>query len=927
MRSPSRPTPVRPVITAVVCCLVLFVMAYPGAAESSVNLPGKNLGWPFGQPSYTVPDGYHSHFALGQELMQSGDLEGAAREFLECIRLFEPYVAQRERQGDYQDTLMMEVYFRPLATACLNLGHALRSMDRLDTAIELFTGAADLAPGFVPAQEALGRALIEKGQNMRVKPTGESKLLSLPKPTEKELNLYRSAIAHLYVATQLEPDNAGVRVALSEGLRHWGVLDGALTHARRAVAIAPTDPNAQYTLGLAYAALGQSQAATDAYRQALKVSLSQPADFQAKVQNSLAQALSALGNFDDAVAAYKKAVSLDPKNAAYQNNLGAALRVVGKSQESTTPLAEATVLDPGGGVYHANLAAASMDIGQINEAIQSYRKVLRLDATDSKIHHQIGNALRQRGQLTNAINTCATVREMEITDDTVEGALALIAVHYLSGHRLSLVDAMDPRAYDVIPRLVFSPDRWAAMKAELRRQWANLDERPLYGTTRLELQRRILDFDAVEPVVVPLMTRFAKVIEVNAAGLNASVPLELPENLATMAAKDSSLAASIHSLSPETRRAIVGVSQVLRQLGDSREAIAELSWASRLDPKNAYVLVDWGLALMDAGDNVQALAKFRQAARLAPDMPQAHFNGGVALGRMGQVSQAVDAWQRAMDMGMNDAQINNFMGIARLQETELDYAFSMFRHAAQLDPGYAPSQYYLGIASALQLSASPITSAVLDDARLATRIGRGHYRVRGEFIKSDAFANAMQLIARADSLDPDRKLDYYATGVVLALHDPALSDNKGVDIVHMPTRIRGLELGWAEVTNNVAVCSVLKGDLDKAEALLRTAVEDEPDCAVAHWNLGRVLMAKKLEGEGLQELDTAARLARTQGLPYEFQIAPVMPAPAPIAAAPAGGITTPEGTAAAPAAAGSRGCGGWTPMDGLLEAFRAKAYF
>ena len=86
--------------------------------------------------------------------------------------------------------------------------------------------------------------------------------------------------------------------------------------------------------------------------------------------------------------------------------------------------------------------------------------------------------------------------------------------------------------------------------------------------------------------------------------------------------------ASIHSLSPETRRAIVGVSQVLRQLGDSREAIAELSWASRLDPKNAYVLVDWGLALMDAGDNVQALAKFRQAARLAPDMPQAMYRLG-----------------------------------------------------------------------------------------------------------------------------------------------------------------------------------------------------------------------------------------------------------------------------------------------------------
>src|SRR4030095_14211891 len=54
----------------------------------------------------------------------------------------------------------------------------------------------------------------------------------------------------------------------------------------------------------------------------------------------------AAGRFDEAAAAYRRALALSPRNAALQHNLGVALAADGRSDEAAVLLRQAAAMDP-----------------------------------------------------------------------------------------------------------------------------------------------------------------------------------------------------------------------------------------------------------------------------------------------------------------------------------------------------------------------------------------------------------------------------------------------------------------------------------------------------------------------------------------------------------------------------------------------------
>lgn len=867
----------------------LFMGTGPSVwAQDAPASPNAKLdGWitNFGQPSYAVPDLYHSHMEQGNALMLKGDLEGAAGEYLECVRLIKPYLSASKQRGDYRDRQLMAAYTRPLAQILVSLGHALRKLGRLESAIELYTNAADTDPSFIPAHESLGTALTDLGLAHHARRlAGYRGIGDLP-PDETELSLYRQAIVHLHTARQMEPESASVRLALSIALRLWGDLQRAVVQAREGLDRDPQNSELHYHLGLALVRQGTTATLTEAvdhFREAAKLASNEPPQYQAEIQNALGLSLAGLGQFDDAVQAYAKAVELDPNAGVYRNNLGTALRAAGKPlSEPIAAHAAATILEPADLQFLLNLATNQREAGDLRSAAMAYRKALRVNSRDAEIHHQLGLTLHRSSDPDRAIQGFRSLMDRPLDDDAMRAALAVIAVHFLRNQRLSMVDAMDPRSYEVVPRLRVDPNPWPALRREVGRFWSQLDLRPLWGEARIDLQDMMLDFRNSEATILRYGRRYEKALELRSAGARAYVPLALPEELVQTLAADNPLAANLEGLSPEVRRSTVAVAMALQQRDDLAEAIAELRWARQRNPRSAHIANNLGKALFDAGQVPQALAQYEAAVRLDRSIPEVHFNRGVALGHLKQMSQAVRSWKQALSMGMEDARLYSYIGLAHLQNTELDLAKSLFLKAIVADETFAPAHYYLGLTEALAQPASPITGAVLQSRRVKTPLGRRHYDVRAEFIKLSNLNAAIAELKRAEELDPERRQMYYYTGVELALQDPSLSQLQGMDVIHCVTRVRGLMPDWAVVTNNMAVLCALDGDLDKAQSLLRTAVRDEPMYAMAHWNLGRVLILNKQEAEGKQELWRAATLARQQRLPYYFDAEPpVVPQPA-----------------------------------------------
>ena len=367
MRLPSRLCHATRLSLAVVGSFMLMLAVLPSFAQGTKDNGIIN----FGQPSFTLPDTYQAHFALGQEAMQKGDLDKAIVEFSECVRIFKPYMGISKADISFDKRMADDLFFQPLSNTLVNLGHALRQNNNLDKAIETYTMAADVCPGCVAAHSSLGSALIAKAGALQASAVAAHFPQGNPGLSDEQSNLYRTAIAHLHVARQLDPQEASSYINLSRALLRWGMRDGAVRQARSAVDLAKDDPEAYLVLGEAMLSVSQLPAAADAFKRAASLSTGNSASYQAVIQNNIGTVASASGDWAAALEAYKKAAELDPSCADYANNAGVMLRNLGEKGWADTALRGAVTLNPASVEQYMNLAAALRDKGDFKGAAEA----------------------------------------------------------------------------------------------------------------------------------------------------------------------------------------------------------------------------------------------------------------------------------------------------------------------------------------------------------------------------------------------------------------------------------------------------------------------------------------------------------------------------------------------------------------------------
>jgi Flp pilus assembly protein TadD len=149
-------------------------------------------------------------------------------------------------------------------------------------------------------------------------------------------------------------------------------------------------------------------AAIACYRKAIELD---PKD--AVAHGTLGNALLAKGQVDEAIASYRNAIELDPKNAKAHVNLGAALFHKGQVDEAIACCRKAIELDPKNAMFHNNLGFALERKGQLDGAIASFRKVVELAPKDAHTHYNLGNLLRKKGQLDEAIASYRKALELD----------------------------------------------------------------------------------------------------------------------------------------------------------------------------------------------------------------------------------------------------------------------------------------------------------------------------------------------------------------------------------------------------------------------------------------------------------------------------------------------------------------------------------
>ena len=97
--------------------------------------------------------------------------------------------------------------------------------------------------------------------------------------------------------------------------------------------------------------------------------------------------------FEEAAAARREALRMDPGNAAAHAELGNALSWLGLREDAVAAYREALRIDPADAAAHVGLGDALNGLGRHEEAAAARREALRMDPGNAAAHVGLGNAL------------------------------------------------------------------------------------------------------------------------------------------------------------------------------------------------------------------------------------------------------------------------------------------------------------------------------------------------------------------------------------------------------------------------------------------------------------------------------------------------------------------------------------------------------
>jgi protein O-GlcNAc transferase len=151
-----------------------------------------------------------------------------------------------------------------------------------------------------------------------------------------------------------------------------------------------------------------------------------PADSprHARAWAALGDQLYGQGRMDDAQAAYRAALAVDPDNADALNNLGGLLAAAKHHAEAEPLIARAVTLRPGFTEAWRNLGNVYAETQRSAEAIDAYTRAVEIDPSLTQTHELLGGLLMRASEMDASV---ASMRRAVASDPTNESAHADLA--------------------------------------------------------------------------------------------------------------------------------------------------------------------------------------------------------------------------------------------------------------------------------------------------------------------------------------------------------------------------------------------------------------------------------------------------------------------------------------------------------------------
>jgi serine/threonine-protein kinase len=248
------------------------------------------------------------------------------------------------------------------------------------------------------------------------------------------------------------------------------------------------------------------------------------------------------------------------------------------------------------------------------------------------------------------------------------------------------------------------------------------------------------------------------------------------------------------------------------------EAVGYLTAAQSLRPDSPVVLGNLGYALLDLGRYEDALDYFRMFQAIEPHSAKIHNNLGTALVRMKRIPEAVDEFRHAVALAPEDSQAWQNLGLALRDANRPADAVKALRKAVDLKKDASTFRVLTDVLNHLGRYVDA-EAAGREAVKLDPRNAEGHFRLGLALMSQDRFADAAEAFRASNTLMPF----------------PTTAFNLGSCLSRLKR--------WPE-----------------AEAGFRQAIQLDPKYALAHRELGSLLLERGDPGGAAESLRTAVQL-------------------------------------------------------------------
>jgi len=333
--------------------------------------------------------------------------------------------------------------------------------------------------------------------------------------------------------------------------------------------------------------------------------------------------------------------------AAYYG-LGLAYTGLEKFEDAVAAYQRAIAYAPDWAYTHAALGSAYASTHRYAEALDAYKVAVALDSDDEMIHHQIGNVYSKRGE-----HGAATRHQRR----AIAIAPQFAAAHY----QLGLLYAHEKRWTDAISAYRTAYQNDPALIEALY----NLAQAYLRAGDAAAAREQMALFQERKASLTPLHQLRGALQRTQGATERAQVLV----NIGRFYLKDGHYEKAVSEyqkaigMDPQSVAAYNGIGAAYTMLEAYDEAIAAQQKALELQPDFAKAHAGIGLAYFRQNKTELALKHYRQAVTLAPQFLEAHLKIAMLLLNQKRHAEAADAYLTIISLKPDDAEAYHNLGL------------------------------------------------------------------------------------------------------------------------------------------------------------------------------------------------------------------------------------------------------------------------